>query len=151
MAFDTPNLFSLMSSLTRDPSGGPAEVFNYGGGSLNNQILTNQVALKIGPILELLRTLFPGGGQGGGFGGLFGGGNQGKGFLNMFDLARERAQKGLRDQFTEAGGATSLSGPFTTASTNLERGLGQTEQSAIADFWSRMQAPQYGFLASLLR
>ena len=84
----------------------------------------------------------------GGFGGPSGG--AGGSFLNLFDLARQRAQQGLSDQFTQAGGATALPGAFSTASANLEKGLGQTEQGSLVDLYSRMYQPQLGFLASLL-
>lgn len=63
-------------------------------------------------------------------------------YMNLFNLSRERAHQGLQDQFTQAGGATSLEGPFTTASANLERGLGQTEQGSLVDLGSRLFAPK---------
>jgi hypothetical protein len=97
-------------------------------------------------LTSFFKNLF--GSMTGGFGGGLGKGSGD--FLNLFDLARERAHRGLLDEFTQAGGASSLEGPFTTASANLERGLGQTEQGSIVDLLSRLQGPQFGLMSSIL-
>ena len=106
--------------------------------------------------MQLLQSLLGGGGGGGGLfdfigGGAGGGGGGGDGsILNLFDLARERAHQGLFDQFTMAGGGSSLLGPFTTASANLERGLGLTEQGSLVDLQSRMNSPLLQLILGLL-
>ena len=71
-------------------------------------------------------------------------------YLSQFDLPRQRAQQGLQDQFTQAGGVENLQGPFTTASQQLEQGLGQTEQGAQVDLFSRLLGPQSQILQVLL-
>ena len=54
----------------------------------------------------------------------------------------ERARTGLRDQFTMAGGVDNLSGPWSDASSQLERGLGLQRGGHIVDLISRLTAPQ---------
>ena len=102
----------------------------------------SQSQAKLAAFLPFLRQIMKG------WGGGSGGGNSS--FLNLFNLARTRAHQGLKDQFTEAGGADTLVGPYTTASANLERGLAQTEQGNIVDLLSRQFGPQAGILQSLL-
>ena len=126
----------------------------------------NQAAAANKQAMSLFNALLGQGGGGSGLGGLLGGllggGKTGAGigglgkvgdtssYLSQFDLPRQRAQQGLQDQFTQAGGVENLQGPFTTASQQLEQGLGQTEQGAQVDLFSRLLGPQSQILQVLL-
>ena len=117
---------------------------NYAAGSpFNQQYQLNQLVIDAlsgnGPKGNLISGMFNNAGSGG-TGGV---GNENlSSYLSLFDLNRQRAQQGLQDQFTAAGGASSLSGPFERASQQLEQGLGQTEQGSLVDLDSRLIAPR---------
>ena len=118
---------------------------NLGRSNTLTQLLTNLMGGLTGS---------PGSGKVGAGGGVgnIGGGTSGdlSPFMNLFDLARERAHRGLGDLFTQAGGAENLSCPFSNATAELERGLGQTEQGSIVDLQTRMQGPLIQLLLGLL-
>ena len=126
---------------------------NYAAGSPFNQA-ANASTQANDLTAELLKSLKSGGGLfgSGGTGGNTGGGFNLGGFdpssfdlssyLNLFDVNDERARTGLRDQFTMAGGADNLSGPWSDASSQLERGLGLQRGGHIVDLISRLTAPQ---------
>ena len=142
---DMPNTYNPFSQAAYRSTlaSSPANPFNQAAASSTQ---SNDLATK------LLGSLNLGGGGGTSGGGLFGLAGTGSGFdpstfdlssfLNLFDVNDERARTGLRDQFTMAGGAENLGGPWSDASSQLERGLGLQRGGHIVDLISRLTAPQ---------